>query len=116
DRGEALFADVGCDACHVPNMTTEDGVDVPLFSDLLLHDVAPDGFLGIADGVATTRQFRTPPLWGLGQTAPYMHDGRADTIEEAIARHEAEGDASRQAYEMLSEAERGDLLAFLRSL
>lgn len=115
-RGEALFAAVGCDGCHVPSMRTEDGEAVPLFSDLLLHDVAPAGFLGIADGAATTRQFRTPPLWGLGQTAPYMHDGRADTIEDAIARHEAEGDASRRAYELLSSSERADLLAFLQSL
>ena len=115
-RGEALFATARCDGCHTPAMTTEDGVTVPLFSDLLLHDVQRADFVGIADGMASTRHFRTSPLWGLGQTAPYMHDGRAYTIEEAIARHEAEADASRAAFEQLSGEERAELLAFLRSL
>ena len=51
---------------------------------LLLHDVAPEGAVGIADGDATIREFRTPPLWGLATTAPYMHDGRFETLEEVI--------------------------------
>lgn len=114
-RGEALFAEVGCDGCHIPALPGANG-PVALYSDLLLHDVQPEGFLGIADGVASPRHFRTPPLWGIRDSAPYMHDGLAFTLEEAIARHESEASDVRLAYEALSGAERADLLAFLRSL
>ncbi len=114
--GETLFASVGCDACHTPVMKTEQGEDVALYSDLLLHDVAPADYWGIEDGMASTREFRTPPLWGVRVTAPYMHDGLAPTIEAAILRHDAEGRASREAFEALSESEREELLAFLKSL
>jgi CxxC motif-containing protein (DUF1111 family) len=115
-RGEQVFVDIGCEACHTAEMTTADGEPVPLYSDLLLHDVAPEGYLGIEDGDATIREFRTPPLWGLRSSAPYMHDGLAPTIEVAIQRHESEGEASRLAYEELSDADRADLIAFLESL
>lgn len=115
-RGEQVFEEIGCEACHTAEMTTADGEPVPLYSDLLLHDVAPEGYMGIADGDATMREFRTPPLWGLRRSAPYMHDGLAPTIEVAIQRHEAEGEASRLAYEELSAADRDDLTAFLESL
>jgi CxxC motif-containing protein (DUF1111 family) len=114
--GEAVFTEVGCAACHTPSLATDDGVDVHLFSDLLLHDVAPEGTLGIADGPATMTQFRTAPLWGLARSAPYMHDGSAVTAEDAIARHAGEGAASVDAYEALSPEDREALVAFLRSL
>lgn len=115
-QGAQLFADVGCDGCHIPSLDDADGVPVELFSDLLLHDVQPAGFVGIADGMASPRHFRTPPLWGIGDTAPYMHHGMATTLEDAIAGHETEAEASRMAYEALGEADRAALLAFLRSL
>lgn len=114
--GEALFSDVGCAGCHVPSLPDVDGNPVEAYTDLLLHDVAPAGFLGIQEGAASPRRFRTPPLWGLSGTAPYMHDGLAVTVEEAIARHEAEADDVRLAYEALTESERAAVLSFLESL
>lgn len=113
--GLALFETVGCDACHIPELPGADG-PVRLYSDLLLHDVAPLGTPGIDDGMGTGTNFRTPPLWGLSDTAPYMHDGGAETVEDAIMAHDGEAQAVRAAYESLSEAERTTLLDFLESL
>jgi CxxC motif-containing protein (DUF1111 family) len=115
-RGGQLFVEIGCGACHTPHLTTSDGVKAQLYSDLLLHDVAPDGALGIADGPAGMRDFRTPPLWGLAKTGPYMHDGRAFTIAESILAHHGEADGSVSKYDALSDADRATLLAFLGSL
>ena len=114
--GEALFSSVGCEGCHVPSLPDRAGAPVRAYTDLLLHDVAPADFRGIEEGAASPRQFRTPPLWGVSRTAPYMHDGRAVTLEEAIARHEAEAELSRRAYEALDGNARAALLAFLESL
>jgi len=114
--GEALFAEVGCGTCHVPSLQTADGTPVPAYTDLLLHDVQEPGYRGVEEGDAGIREFRTAPLWGIATSAPYWHDGRAFTIEEAIARHEVEGTTARQAYEALDAEERAALLAFLRSL
>ena len=114
--GRAVFSDVLCDRCHIPELPDDNANPVPIFSDLLLHDVAETGATGIADGPASIRMFRTSPLWGIGQTAPYMHDGRASTIEQAIERHFGEADAARTAYSMLDATERAQLLAFLQSL
>ncbi|MCG5053582.1 MAG: hypothetical protein KA712_11530 [Myxococcales bacterium] len=115
-QGAQLFRDLRCDACHVPVMTDERGQVVPLFSDLLLHDVAPEGAEGIPGGEASGREFRTPPLWGVGDTSPYMHHGRAFTLEAALAAHNGEAAASAQAYSALPPEARLRLLAFLRSL
>ncbi|MGE0786079.1 MAG: di-heme oxidoredictase family protein [Sandaracinaceae bacterium] len=115
DMGEALFESIGCATCH-RSLTTEDGTEVALYSDLLLHVVMPDGEQGIGDGDVTGREFRTTPLWGVSQTGPYMHDGLADTIEDAIARHFGEAGSAAEAYGALSMAEREAVLAFLRSL
>lgn len=102
DRGAALFETIGCDACHVPSLPTRDDELARLYSDLLLHDVG--GPL-----------LRTPPLWGLGHTAPYLHDGSADTVADAIAAHSGESAASVDAFATLSADERAALLAFLES-
>ena len=113
--GESVFETIGCTDCH---RTLEDstGAPVRLYSDLLLHDVVDDDFTGIADGDASYREFRTAPLWGLATSAPYMHDGRAETVEEAIAAHAGEALSSRQSYEALDAERRAQLIAFLRSL
>lgn len=117
DQGEAVFATAGCDGCHIPSMQTMDGMPVELYSDLLLHDVtAPGTDRGIASADASITEFRTTPLWGLGRTAPYWHDGRASTIAAAIRLHFGEAEAARAAYEGLSQADEDALLAFLRSL
>ncbi|MGF1469778.1 MAG: di-heme oxidoredictase family protein [Sandaracinaceae bacterium] len=117
DRGEALFAEVGCADCHRV-LRLDDGTPVAAYTDLLLHDVTPgeEPAVGTPDGMASPRELRTPPLWGLVDTGPYMHDGRAGTIEAAIDRHFGEADRSQAAYSELSAADRADLLAFLRSL
>jgi CxxC motif-containing protein (DUF1111 family) len=87
---------------------------VPLFSDLLLHDVGTGD--GIAQGVATPEEIRTPALWGLRFRRPFLHDGSAATLEESISRHGNEAELSRRGYERAADSDRGALLAFLRSL
>jgi CxxC motif-containing protein (DUF1111 family) len=87
---------------------------VPLFSDLLLHDVGTGD--GIVQGVATGEEIRTPALWGLRLRRPLLHDGSAATIEDAVRRHAGEAALARRGFERLSDADRAALLAFLRSL
>ena len=114
--GERLFREIGCASCHVPSLQTSDNTVVPLYSDLLLHDVRPDDYVGIVDGSASGRELRTPPLWGLHATAPYLHDGSADTVEQAVAGHAREARASSAAYESLTADSRARLISFLQSL
>jgi CxxC motif-containing protein (DUF1111 family) len=97
-------------------MKTGDGASVPLYSDLLLHDVLPAGHAGIVVGKAGMRAFRTSPLWGLAKTAPYMHNGRAFSVADAILAHDGEAATSRQKFEALTASDRAALIAFLESL
>lgn len=113
--GEAVFATVGCSRCHIQSLPSPEG-DVPLYSDLLLHEILPAGSAGIVDGDAGMLEFRTAPLWGISQTAPYLHSGAADTIDEAIRMHDGEAVNVRTAYENLSDEDRAALLAFLQTL
>ncbi len=113
--GLAVFEDIGCDGCHVVELPGPDG-PIRAYSDLLLHVVAPDGTLGIVDGAAGQLMFRTPPLWGLRFSGPYMHDGAAVTVADAIMAHAGEADAVRLAYEGLDDGDRELLLDFLESL
>ena len=115
-RGEQVFAEVGCASCHVPTLPTGDGEDVPLYSDLLLHEVLPADAVGIEDTSAGMREFRTAPLWGVATSAPYLHSGAADTLEQAILHHAGEAEATRAAFEALSTADRAALLMFLGTL
>ncbi|HEX5138771.1 MAG TPA: di-heme oxidoredictase family protein [Planctomycetota bacterium] len=107
-EGEQLFAAIGCAKCHVPVL---DGVEA--YSDVLLHDVEAPGFEGVAQGEATSGLYRTPPLRGLRDTAPYFHDGRSPDVESAVRRHGGEALAVRQSFEALSPEDRAALLAFL---
>ncbi|MFN3649092.1 MAG: di-heme oxidoredictase family protein [Armatimonadota bacterium] len=86
-----------------------------IYSDFRYHDLGPECRQLQFDG-STLTHFRTTPLWGVGTTAPYGHDGGALTLEEAIERHGGEAAETRRRYRRLSSSERGDLLAFLRSL
>lgn len=120
-EGEQVFNAVGCAACHTPALTTGPSANplfnrkvVPLFSDLLLHDIATGD--GIGQGAAEPEEIRTPALWGLRFRRPLLHDGSAATIEEAVGRHRNEGDLARRGFERLSAEDRVKLLAFLRSL
>ncbi len=119
--GEPLFAQIGCAVCHTPLMHTGpnriaalDRKPVWLFSDLLLHDMGTLGD-GIAQGAAKPREMRTAPLWGLRASPPYLHDGRAPTVHDAIAAHEGEGRVSRDRYLRLTLTQRRQLLDYLAS-
>lgn len=114
--GETRFAEIGCAVCHRPTMPGAGGVPVPLYSNLLLHDVMPDGFRGMAEPGAGVGLYRTPPLWGVRHTAPYLHDGRAETLEAAILAHDGEARSVRAAFEALPRAERDAILRFLEDL
>jgi len=119
--GEALFTTVGCAACHVPSLQTAPSANpifnrkvVPLFSDLLLHDVGTGD--GIRQEAASPLEFRTPALWGLRLRRPLLHDGTAATIEDAIDRHANEAAAARRRFQSLTSEQRATLVRFLKSL
>lgn len=128
-EGRALFAQVQCARCHVPQFTTGtspipalSGRTVELYSDLLLHDMGDALADNRPDGQASGREWRTAPLWGLrlmrqflnGQ-ALLLHDGRAATVEQAILLHGGEAAASRAAFVALTAAQRAALLDFVES-
>ena len=119
--GEQVFGAIGCAACHTPSLQTGPSSNplfhhrqVPLFSDLLLHDIGTGD--GIVQGAGAPEEIRTPALWGLRFRRPLLHDGSAATIEEAIGRHGNEAELARRGFERASESDRAALLAFLRSL
>ena len=119
--GERIFQAVGCTACHVPALVTGPSVNplfnrkvVPLYSDLLLHEVGTGD--GIPQAAAKPDEIRTPALWGLRVRRPFLHDGSAATIEEAIDRHHGEGELARKGAAALREEDRARLMAFLKSL
>ena len=110
-----MFSQVGCDKCHTPTLPSAVG-PVHAYTDLLLHEILPKDSLGIEEAGANMREFRTAPLWGLAHTKPYLHSGKADTIDEAVRAHAGEAAGVRDAYIALPESLRTALLAFLRSL
>lgn len=131
DRGEQIFSQIGCASCHVPTMRTGvhptiaalSNVDVPLYSDLLLHDMGDELADNFVEGDASGREWRTTPLWGLrlleqqlGGTAFYLHDGRTSDLREAIRAHGGEGQSARDGFLALPSSDSEALLAFLRSL
>lgn len=129
-RGEQFFTEAGCAACHRPLLRTGPSPRFPLtanqqiapYTDLLLHDMGQ----GLADGrpdyQANGRQWRTPPLWGIGlvplinEHSQYLHDGRARNLQEAILWHDGEARRARQRYAAAGPGMRAALLAFLQSL
>ncbi len=127
-RGEELFGEFGCAACHTETLTTGDSPIEALshrtiqpYTDLLLHDLGFDMGDDRPDFLATGNEWRTAPLWGLGLVPVegdrgLLHDGRARTIEEAILWHGGEGSPSRANYMQADLQDRQYLLAFLESL
>ena len=129
-RGQRLFHDFRCDACHVPTLLTGDDQAFPElahqvihpYTDLLLHDLGP----GLADGRpvsgASGAQWRTPPLWGIGLTAmvnphrTFLHDGRARDLTEAVLWHEGEATTARRRFSAAPRFDRDALIAFMQSL
>jgi CxxC motif-containing protein (DUF1111 family) len=132
DRGKALFVSAGCALCHTPTFKTGDssvaalsGQDVNLYSDLLLHRMGPGLADDILQGAAEGDEYRTAPLWGLGQRIFFLHDGRTRDLAQAILAHQSPGnsrfkpsEANRviDHYRALGEGQKQDLLNFLRSL
>jgi CxxC motif-containing protein (DUF1111 family) len=124
-RGEALFEDLGCVKCHVPALPSSRG-RVEAYTDLLLHDMGHELADGMQFGIpqassippsnSTERDFRTQPLWGVSLHGPWLHDGRAETLLEAILLHGGEALAIRQAFEALSASQRADVIEFLEHL
>ena len=122
DRGRSLFEAAGCATCHRPRLGEVDGI----YSDLLLHDlgralVDSGNYFGPREpdssaGGVKPREWRTPPLWGFRDSGPYLHDGRARDLEEAVALHGGEAaNSARRFFKRLPE-ERLRVQAFLRSL
>lgn len=132
-EGEVLFAQIGCAACHIPEMATGSthpwaevrNQTIRPFTDLLLHDMGPglaDNMVVVGSG-ASASEWRTAPLWGIGLTqgvadgaAGYLHDGRASTLEEAILWHGGEAESAKQEFRLMTEPDRAKLLRFLLSL
>jgi CxxC motif-containing protein (DUF1111 family) len=113
-RGAQIFESVGCAKCHVPNVV-RNGTPVFAFSDFLLHDMGVALADGVRQGVATGSEFRTQPLWGVRHFAPYMHDGSAATLEEAINMHGGEASVVRAAFQSLVANDRAAVIAFLET-
>jgi CxxC motif-containing protein (DUF1111 family) len=129
-HGKQLFYDLGCVSCHRPKYVTSRKAENPAhrfqliwpYSDFLLHDMGE----GLADGqqvgVANGREWRTPPLWGIGLTETvsghtfFLHDGRARNLTEAILWHGGEAENARDGFATLEEKDRNALIAFLESL
>ena len=127
--GERIFNEIGCSRCHLPEIKTGK-VELPELSnqtirpytDLLLHDMGD----GLADGrpdfLATGKEWRTPPLWGIGlvesinKHTRFLHDGRARNLMEAVLWHGGEAEQSKQAVLGLNKNQRDALIAFLQSL
>ena len=129
-EGEALFGSLGCETCHASTWQTGEDPQFPElsdqeihpYSDLLLHDMGEALADGRPDFEASGREWRTPPLWGIGlvrrvnQHTFFLHDGRARNLEEAILWHGGEAEKSRDAFVALDRQDRRRVIAFLRSL
>ena len=129
-RGEQLFQQAGCAACHVPELRTGDYPLLPIianttfraFTDLLLHDMGEDLADGRPDFLAGPRDWRTPPLWGIGLSAqvngsPHLlHDGRARNVLEAILWHGGEAKAAKDAFSKMPADEREALISFVNAI
>jgi CxxC motif-containing protein (DUF1111 family) len=124
--GQSLFTSIGCVRCHTPSYTTGAAggsvalafQNVALYSDLRLHHMGTLGD-GISQGAAGPDEMRTAPLWGLRARSPFLHDGRADTITEAIQAHNAPGAESAiiaRRFEALPQAQQQQILDFLNSI
>jgi CxxC motif-containing protein (DUF1111 family) len=122
--GKKLFTQIGCAECHTPKLGTVEGI----YSDLLLHRMGETLVGGGSYGEKPTplpdsreegpspSEWRTPPLWGVADSAPYLHDGRAATLKEAIEMHGGQGERSARGFAALGPLDQSCLLAFLETL
>jgi CxxC motif-containing protein (DUF1111 family) len=130
-NGRNIFKTTGCALCHSETLTTGNST-IPqlsnqtahLYSDLALHQMGPNLDDGISQGQAKPNEFRTAPLWGLGQRLFFLHDGRTTDLVVAIQEHrggkgpkvESEANEVVKRFDRLSRKDKQDLLNFLRSL
>jgi CxxC motif-containing protein (DUF1111 family) len=92
------------------------GIDAPLYTDVLLHDLGPELADGLTDESALSGEWRTAPLVGVRLQRNYLHDGRAATVEQAIRLHGGQAAGARDAFAALSDEDRAALLAFVQGL
>jgi CxxC motif-containing protein (DUF1111 family) len=134
EKGRASFATIGCAHCHNPSFTTGTMIasgsstspsaalsnqTVNLFSDLLVHHMGKGLADGITQGGAGPDEFRTAPLWGVGQRIFFLHDGRTSNLVDAIRAHRSRGSEANKVIERfnkLSTREQQQVIDFLRSL
>jgi CxxC motif-containing protein (DUF1111 family) len=125
-RGQQVFNNIGCNLCHIAQHTTaksiytnQSNVTFSPFSDFALHDMGTGLADGVSQGNADGSEFRTAPLWGIGQRLFFLHDGRTSDLYQAIDSHASKGSEANTVisnFEMLSPTDQQSLLNFLRSL
>jgi len=114
-EGFALFKSIGCVSCHKPSYTV-DGEEIYLFSDLLIHHMGDGLNDNFPQAQATGFDWRTSPLHGLGTRTHFLHDARTKSIEEAIAEHRGEANATKNRFLALPASDRNTLIEFLKTL
>jgi CxxC motif-containing protein (DUF1111 family) len=126
-NGGRVFGAIGCALCHTPTLQTGPSSVTPslnmananLYSDLLVHNMGTNLADGVSQGGASGDEFRTAPLWGLGQRIFFLHDGRSNDLVDTINQHSSRGSEANNVirlYHQLSPQQQQDLLNFLRSL
>jgi len=125
-NGRQLFSSIGCAACHIAQHTTAasniaglSGVTFAPYSDFQLHDMGTNLADGIAQGEASGSEFRTAPLWGIGQRIFFLHDGRTTDLLAAIKAHDSLGSEAHGVisnFNALTAQQQQDILYFLRAL
>jgi CxxC motif-containing protein (DUF1111 family) len=125
--GALIFTQIGCGLCHAPALKTgstfkptgQSNITVQAFSDFLVHNMGSNLADNVSQGLATGSEFRTAPLWGLGQRIFFLHDGRTRDLVDAIEEHRGQGSEANQVinnFNQLPQAAAQALLDFLRSL
>jgi CxxC motif-containing protein (DUF1111 family) len=125
--GQQIFSQIGCNLCHSPAIksgsifygTGLTNASVNAFSDFLVHNMGTGLADHVSQGVANGMQFRTAPLWGVGQRIFFLHDGRTSDLVQAIQAHRSQGSEANQVinnFNQLTNSQASALLAFLRSL
>jgi CxxC motif-containing protein (DUF1111 family) len=118
-QGEHLLSDLGCTSCHVPMLKSEASEPLPVFTDLLLHDMGDELAGAFPDSFATANEWRTAPLIDLAAQKGrrrFLHDGRAATLDEAIRWHGGEAVKAKQRYLELPAEAKARLIEYLGSL
>ena len=128
-QGAGLFETVGCTLCHTHSMKTDtsstsalNSKTANLYSDLLVHHMGTDLADDVIQGAAGPDEFRTAPLWGLGQRIFFLHDGRTTDLLQAIKAHSSDSSSGSEAKQVianfmaLSDSQKQAILNFLRSL